>query len=219
MHHRLVRLHALVFSQRHIWSEELIALLLVGLIFVAPAAASTRLQERSLLTHSAVAGEVTEYTIAYKYVTPVAVGSVDMLFCIDPIPHNPCVTPPGLDVSGAVLSEQLGDSGFSISQQSTNHIQLTRSPTVPSAAGKSSYTFSNIRNPDSMDPSFSIRLRTHSSTDATGPQIDFGSVKGQMTNSVEIMTQVPPLFNYLAPRSAIIETQLIETQKLGKLVR
>lgn len=193
MHHRLVRLHALVFSQRHIWSEEFIALLLVGLVFVVPAAASTRLQERSLLVNSAVASVVTDYTVSYKYVTPAAVGSVDMLFCIDPIPYHPCVTPPGLDVSGATLSSQLGDSGFTIAQQSTNHIQLARSPTVPAAVGKSSYTFTNVRNPDTTSPAFSIRLRTHSSTDATGPLIDFGSVRSQMTDSIEIETQVPPM--------------------------
>lgn len=193
MHHRLLRLHALVFSQRHIWSEEFIALLLVAFIFVIPVSASTRLQERSLFTASAVGGERTSYTVSYRYVTPAAVGSVDMLFCIDPIPHHPCVVPPGLDVSSAVLNEQLGDIGFSISQRSTNHLLLTRTPTVPSATGKSSYTFDNIRNPDNTDQSFAIRLRTHSSTNATGPQIDFGSVKGQMTDSITIETQVPPM--------------------------
>lgn len=193
MHHWLVRLHALVFSQRHIWSEELLALLLVGLVFVAPVSASTRLQERSLFTHSAVAGETTSYTVSYKYITPSAVGSVDMLFCIDPIPHHPCVTPPGLDVSNAVLSEQSGETGFSIGQQSVNHIQLTRNPTLPSASGKSSYTFSNVKNPDNMDEPFSIRLRTHASVDATGPQIDFGSVRGEMTQAITIETQVPPI--------------------------
>lgn len=193
MHRRLVRLHALVFSQRHIWSEELIALLLVALVFVVPATASTRLQERSLFVHSAVAGETTKYTVAFKYVTPTPVGSVDMLFCIDPIPHHPCVAPPGLDASGAVLSEQLGEAGFTIAQKSPNHLLLTRAPAMPLTAGKSSYTFDNIKNPNDSEPSFSIRLRTHASTNATDPQIDFGSVKSQMTDSIVIETQVPPM--------------------------
>lgn len=193
MHHRLLRLHAAVFSQRHIWSEELIALILVGLVFVMPVSASTRLQERSLFVQSAVPGVTTSYTVAYKYVTPVAIGSVDMLFCIDPIPYHPCVTPPGLDVSNAVLSQQTGDTGFAITQQSTNHIVLSRTPSVPSAVDKSAYKFDNIRNPTDTSEAFSIRLRTLSSTDASGPLIDFGSVRSQMTNSINIETQVPPM--------------------------
>lgn len=167
-------------------------MLLVLFIFVLPASAATRFQERGLYMNSAISGATTFYTVSFRYVSPPAVGSVDMQFCIDPIPYNPCVTPPGLDVSGAVLSQQLGETGFSILSQSSNHIILTRPPgTVTST--KSSYTFNNIINPADTSHSFAIRLRSHSSLDATGPQIDFGSVEGQVTPDITLETQVPPM--------------------------
>lgn len=116
-----------------------------------------------------------------------------MLFCIDPIPHHECVTPLGLDVSDAVLSSQSGETGFVMDALAPNHIVLSRAPSMISSAGISSYVFDNIVNPLDTGQSFSIRLRSHASTDASGPQIDFGSVKGQVTDGVVLETQVPPM--------------------------
>jgi hypothetical protein len=56
-----------------------------------------------------------------------------------------------------------------------------------------SYKFDNIKNPTDTSKAFSIRLRSHGSTDASGPLIDFGSVRGQVTESITIETQVPPM--------------------------
>jgi hypothetical protein len=120
----------------------------------------------------------------------------------------PCVTPPGLDISHAVLSDQTGETGFSIASISTvaqdlsgpgnpsdppNHILLTRTPTVTTAGVRSSYKFDNIVNPTDTNQAYSIRLRSHDTTDATGPQIDFGSVRAAVSNSIQIETQVPPI--------------------------
>ncbi|MFZ2545339.1 MAG: hypothetical protein WAW80_05155 [Candidatus Saccharimonadales bacterium] len=196
MQHTLLRLHATIFNLRHIWSEEFLALFLALFIFIAPAGAIIRLQERSLLIHDPTPGATTSYTVAYRYTSPDPVGSVDMLFCIDPIPYMPCVTPPGLDVSGATLSSQSGEVGFHIQSQSTNHIVLSRTPSAPTAINKSYYTFDNIKNPTDTTQSFSIRLRTHSTTDATGPQVDVGSVKSQVANSIMLETQVPPILTF-----------------------
>ena len=175
------------------FSEEVLALFLIVFVFVSPVAAATRFQERGLFTQSAIPGATTSYTVSFRYVGTDPVGSVDMLFCINPIPEDPCVTPPGLDVSNAVLSSQTGETGFSISSKSANHILLSRDPTaVTTTAGISSYTFDNMVNPTDTKKSFSIRLRSHGSTDATGTLLNFGSVKGQVTNSIVIETQVPP---------------------------
>jgi hypothetical protein len=192
MHHKLVRAHSHIFTWRHIFSEELLALLLVAFVFVAPAAAGTRFQDRGLIMQSATPGATTAYTLKFSYASPAAVGSVDMLFCDDPIPYNPCVAPTGLNVAGAVLSGQTGETGYSILSKSPNHIILTR-PTSPILSGASSYTFNNIVNPTTTDKAFSIRLRSHSTADATGPQIDFGSVRGQVTTDITLETQVPPM--------------------------
>lgn len=195
MHHQLVHLHWHLTSWNHQWSEVLLAVVLSLLLLVSPAsAAAMRFQERSLYINDSEPGATTYYTVAWRYMSPEPVGSVDMLFCVDPIPYHPCQTPPGLNVSNAELTEQSGEAGFSILTKSTNHIVLSRSPaTTPTSINPSSYTFDNIKNPTDQNQSFSIRLRSHSSLNATGPQIDFGSVKGQVAKGIIIETQVPPM--------------------------
>lgn len=192
MHHLLVRFHAFVFTRRHLWSEELVALFLALFVFIAPASADMRFQERSLYMNSSEPGATTSYTVAFRYMSPQMVGSVDLLFCLDPVPHHECVAPTGFDASQAALTNQLGEMGFSILSRSGNHLVLTRTPAMISNP-RSSYTFDNIVNPTDTSQSFSVRLRSHLTLDATGPQIDFGSVKGEVTNGVAIETQVPPM--------------------------
>ena len=193
MQHKWYRLHARAFAWKHVWSEETIALLLVLFIFISPAAASTRFTERSLLIQSPEAGVTTSYTLSLHYITPALTGSLDILACIDPIPYHACVTPPGLDLSNAILSSQTGETGFSISSKSTNHIVLSRTPSVIIPGDKSTYVFENVVNPAETGESFSLRLKNHASTDTSGPQIDFGSVKNEITEGVTIETQVPPM--------------------------
>ena len=192
MRQTLLHIHAYLFSWRHLWSEELVALLFVLFIFALPVSAAMRLQDRSLYINSSEPGATTSYTVGFRYMSPEPVNSIDLLFCIDPIPYHDCVKPAGLDVSNAELTEQLGEIGFSILSKTDNRIVLTREATAI-AAGSASYQFDNIINPTDTSKSFSIRLRTHASPNATGPQIDFGSVKGQIINGIVIQTQVPPM--------------------------
>lgn len=193
------------------WSEEVIGLLLVLFIFVAPTSAAMRFQERGLYMNSAVPGATTSYTVSFRYMSPQSVGSVDLLFCKDPIPYHPCVTPAGLNVSNTVLTQETGETGFSILSKSTNHIVLTRLPSMISSAEPSSYTFENILNPTDTSQAFSIRLRSHSTTDASGSQIDFGSVRGQVTRGVTIETQVPPMLVFCVAQQ--VETGCTETNE------
>ena len=187
-------MNRLVMMFRSFLSEELIALLLVAVIFVVPAGASTRFEHRSLFMNSTVPAATTSYRLSLDYMTPKEVGSLDMLFCESPIPYEPCVVPEGLDVSGAKLVKQTGETGFAITTINKNHIILSRTPQMIGASGSSSaYTFDNIKNPTDEGRAFSIRLRSHSSTNATGPQIDFGSVRGQVGDGLVLETQVPPM--------------------------
>ena len=193
MHHRLARFHSHNHPWNYLWAEAALALCLAFALLAAPTSA-LRFQDRSLYMDSTLPGATADYTVKFRYMSPDPVGSVDLLFCVDPIPHHACVTPPGLDVSNASLSQQAGELGFVISNRSTNHIVLTRASVAPAPGGLlSSYTFANIKNPTDSSQSFSIRLRSHSTPDASGTQIDFGSVKGQVTEGVEIATQVPPM--------------------------
>lgn len=201
MHHRLFRVHGFLFRWRTLVSEELLAFVLAILVFAMPlAAVPMRFSDRSLFMQNTQSGVTTSYTISFDYMTPLeSVGSVDMLFCIDPIPYMPCVTPPGLDVSDANLTDQTGETGFSISTQSANHIVLSRAPSpIPPGGSPSSYKFENIVNPNDITKSFAIRLKSLASTNGSGPQIDFGSIKGQVTNSIMLETQVPPMLIFCA---------------------
>lgn len=175
-------------------AEVVLSLLIVVIVTSMPTTAVVRFQKRSLMVNQTVPGAVATYTLSMEYVTQTSVGSLDMLFCINPIPHEPCVPPPGLDVSGAVLASQEGETGYNISVRTPNHLVLSRTPTVVTGGGERSvYVFENIVNPDYKEHSFSIRLANFASTDATGTVIDLGSVVTQATDSIEIETQVPPM--------------------------
>ncbi len=168
------------------------ALVLVLLIFIAPVSAAMRFQERGLYMNSTEPGVTTSYTVSFRYMSPDPVGSVDLLFCVDPIPYHECVTPPGLNVSNATLSAQAGETGFTILSKTANHIVLSRAA-GPNINSTSSYKFDNIINPTDTSQAFAIRLKSLASSDGTGAQIDFGSVRGQVTDGVVIQTQVPPM--------------------------
>ena len=199
MHYRVSHLHPLLLKVRAFFSEEFIALLLALLLFVVPAGASTRFENRGLFMQSTLPAAVTNYTFSLDYMTLATVGSLDMLFCVSAIPYEPCEIPPGLDVSGAVLADQTGETGFSISHVSQNHIVLSRAPMLIAKSGsKSTYTFHNMKNPTDSTKSFSVRLKSLASTDGQGPQIDFGSVKGQVGDGITIETQVPPMLIFCA---------------------
>lgn len=165
----------------------------------------TRLIDRSLYIDNAIPSATANYTVSFNFNTLSSVGSIDFLFCVDPIPsepitpanpvdHHPCVPPTGLDVSGAVLSNQTGETGFSIATITSNHIVLSRTPSVVGSE-RSSYTFSNIHNPNAAATahSYAIRLSTYASTDASGPLIDLGSVLTQVNQAITLETQVPPM--------------------------
>ena len=174
------------------FTEELIALALVLLIFIAPVSAAMRFQDRSLYMNSTLPGATTSYTIGFRYMSPQPVGSVEMLFCVDPIPYHDCVTPPGMNASGATLDTQLGEANFAILSKSTNRIVISRS-SVSVPTNSSSYKFDNIINSTDTSQSFSVRLKSFASSDGSGPQVDFGSVKGQVSEGITISTQVPPM--------------------------
>ena len=194
MHHHLIRLHTSFFANwRHLWSPELVALFLALFVFALPAGASTRLEERSLMMVTNEPGAKTNYTVSFKYMTPTPINSVDLLFCNNPIPYEVCVPPAGLNVANATLSNQTGETGYAISTKTPNHIVLSRySNAIPTTA-LSSYTFSGITNPTDTSQAFSVRLRTHTSSDATGAQVDFGSVRGEIQRGITLRTQVPPM--------------------------
>ncbi len=186
--------HWLIHLMRR--SHLVLELLLIGVLivlFIAPSAgAAMRLQERSLYINNDEAGERSMYRLGFRFMSPVPVGSFELLFCNDPIPYHPCEIPTGMDVSGVSLTGQTGETGFSISQQTTNRLLFTRSANLP-GPDRSTYTFENVLNPIDINQAFAVRIKTFTSSDGTGPQVDFGSVRGQVIKGIRIETQVPPM--------------------------
>lgn len=172
--------------------ELLFAICLVAFVVVPSVSAAKRLQERSLYMNSTRAGETTFYRLSFRYMSPSPIGSFELLFCEDPIPYHPCDIPPGLNVANVTLGEQIGETGFSIVEKSTNRLLLSRNPLVP-INHKSSYVFDGVVNPTTSEQAFAVRIKTFTSTDGSGPQVDFGSVRGQITEGIIIETQVPPM--------------------------
>ena len=197
MHHKLVRAHSHFFAWHYTWYEHVLVIVALVFIFTMPASAAMRLQERSLYVDDNEPGATTSYTVSFRYMSPQPIGSVEMLFCVDPIPYHECVTPPGLDVANVNLTTQTGEVGYTLLSKTTNKLVLSRAASI-SASGGSSYTFTNVKNPSASEQSFSIRLKTFVSSNGTGPQIDFGSVKGQVQPGIEIITQVPPMLIFCA---------------------
>ncbi|HSX43197.1 MAG TPA: hypothetical protein VLF59_03865 [Candidatus Saccharimonadales bacterium] len=189
---RLKRLWGSLMPHHLVYIQTFFLLSCCFVIFTAPATVVIRFQNRSLLVNKSEPGATAQYKVSLTYTTQTTIGSLDMQFCIDPIPINPCVVPPGLDLSNAVLSDQTGETGYTMNLVGPNHIILSRTPGVVGQT-PSTYTFDNIVNPTYTIHSYSIRLADYASTDATGTIIDLGSVVTQVNDSITLETQVPPI--------------------------
>lgn len=182
-------------------------------------AASTRLEERSVTMRSARSGEITDYVLSWRYMSEQAVGSVDLQFCTSPIPYLPCYPPVGMDVSSAELGEQTGETGFSITEQTENHIVLSRAPSVIDPGEKSSYQLKGIRNPTNVE-AFAIRIQMYSEPDLGGERGDFGGVRSSVSHDITIETQVPPILIFCLSRQVELEctgSDDIYSTQLGEL--
>lgn len=194
-----------LLPHRLIMFQTVVLLLCSFMVFTAQATVVHRFNDRSLYINDPTPGATTQYKISLTYNNqgPTStVGSIDLLFCYDPIPsedispqnpvdHHPCVAPTGLDVSHALLSGQFGITGYSVLSQTSNHIILTRTPGSVTET-PSIYTFDGIVNPTDTSQSFAIRMSSYASTDATGSIVNLGSVISEVTNGVSLETQVPP---------------------------
>lgn len=217
---------------RKVWRQRLerrrwrVLPLFVALVFLAAtfvqlpvSAASTRLQVRGLMMSSARPGDVTDYILSWLYMSPQPVGSIVLDFCTNPIPYLQCYTPAGMDISGAALSDQTGETGFSITTHTTNQIILSRSPGTVTENEHASYTFSGIKNPTNVN-AFAIRIQVYDQPGGAGNKGDFGGVRGSVTNPISIETQVPPMLIFCLAQQVELEctgTNEVYVTKLGEL--
>jgi hypothetical protein len=188
---------ARIFKQRRRLGTALLLLgLAAGLGMPFQQAQALQLQERSLRIENPTASETTRHTFKFSYTTTgVPVGSIMFEYCTSPLLEITCDSPAGMNASGAVLTQQIGEGGYFVLTAQTNRIILTRAPSLPPTVNPSSYIFDNIVNPSNTD-TFYVRITTHGSTDATGPYIDFGAVTNSATAGVQLNSEVPPYLKF-----------------------
>lgn len=150
------------------------------------------LGNRSLSMASNEISTSTTYALNFNLSSSGTIGSIKLQFCSnDPFVDDPCTAPAGMDASQAVLSDQSGPTGFIINTATNaNTIVISRPPAV-AASGRASYTFTGVVNPTSPG-SYFARIQTFASTDATGPNSDYGGIAFAITNQLAISALVPP---------------------------
>lgn len=169
-----------------------IVVLTLWLMFTG-AAQAANLANRSVKIDDPKPSAVTSHTISFDYASSDPVGSLVFEYCSnDPLHDSPCTAPAGLDLSGATLSNQTGETGFSIHPSSTaNRLVLTRTP-----AGitnfSSQYVLSGVVNPSSNNSANYVRLGTHASIDGTGARQDEGGLAFRILTGISTEAYVPP---------------------------
>jgi len=125
-------------------------------------------------------------------------GSVQLSFCSNsPIISVSCTPPSGFNASGAVLSAQSGNTGFSISGASTSNVViLTRAPAPPNPdLGNPSVSTTTFQLDSVVNPNFSneyyLKLQIFPTTDASGPDTQEGGVALATNNPLGVNAQVP----------------------------
>jgi hypothetical protein len=171
----------------------------MALIILLPLrnSANAFLDARSIDIGSGIPSSVTTHDYSFDSVGAPLIGSVVFEYCDSPLLAEPCVVPLGLDTSGANLTFQSGDTGYSIHPNTSltaNRIVLTRAP-VASGAGTKQYQLSNITNPSVDGVTSYVRIFTHVSDDGTGGFDDTGSVAFSVQQVFTVSVYVPP---YLA---------------------
>lgn len=170
------------------------ALVLAVPVLLHGRATAGQLSQRSIALGSTIdsANTTEEFTFTYENTTNV--GSVLFEYCTTPLFQDVCTAPTGLDVSGAALQGQGGETGFSVQSATANRLVLTRTP-VPITQPSSQYVFANTINPSS-NATFFVRISTYASTDTTGAYTDAGTVATSTTQTVTVNTQVPPILDF-----------------------
>lgn len=159
-------------------------------------AAALPLPGRSLTLGSVDPGAVTSNKFSFSYSSPDDVGSIMFEYCNSPLIEITCDIPTGLDATNATLTDQQGETGFTILTAQTNKIILTRAPASSPVASPSTYSFNGVQNPTGAPGTFFVRISTHQSADASDANIDFGAVANSTTQAVTVSSEVPPILKF-----------------------
>lgn len=179
----------------------LLLLAVISPLFTSKVLAAPFLPNRFIRISEPTVNFVAEYTVGFtinEVTSPL--GSIELQICANtPIIADSCTLPTGLNMSSAILSNQTGNTGFTVSASTTNSVLLTRFPSLPFNAA-STYSLSNITNPDTPG-SYYLRIKTFSSNDGTGAHLEEGGAVYSLNGGININTEVPP---YLKLCTAVV---------------
>jgi hypothetical protein len=129
-----------------------------------------------------------------------ALGSIEFQFCSNnPLEGTPCTPPTGFSISGATLSSQAGNTGFSVSPlTSANDLILSNGSVINSPSlSPNLYIMTGVVNPSTVG-TFYIRIYTYSSLDATGIPTETGGVALSTAVGLSVVSYVPPFLEFCA---------------------
>ncbi|HET8709088.1 MAG TPA: hypothetical protein VFL85_02285 [Candidatus Saccharimonadales bacterium] len=153
---------------------------------------ATSLPDRSVQLSDSRQSATGDYTLRFSLPGSEMLGSIELQFCADsPLFDQPCAVPTGFDISGAALSNQTGETGFTMSSATTaNVLVLTRTPATTTAASVS-YTLTGVTNPSAAG-TFYGRLQTFASADASGAENAHGGLAFSINPALQVTATVPP---------------------------
>jgi hypothetical protein len=151
------------------------------------------LNNRNLKISSGQASVVASHAFNLTPSTAGNIGSLVFEYCDSPVYAYPCSAPPGLDLTGSILTSQSGNTGFSIDNgaSTANKVVLTRGPSAANLIA-SQYVFSNVTNPSLADHVYFVRLSSYATADASGPLTDNGAVAFATVSPFNVGADVPP---------------------------
>ncbi len=169
----------------------------VGTYVHSGRAAAAEVQNRSVTLSKGEAGvDNVEYLWRFTANSPDPIGSIRFQLCANtPLYLDPCDPPPGFDASTTFIASQTGMTGFLVSSDSTaNEIVLTRPP-ASGGPVTAQYNLVNIHNPDNGGPLYA-RVQTFSSSDASGPFVDYGGMAIEILPGLSVSAEVPPYLTF-----------------------
>lgn len=161
-----------------------------------PAAYGAELGERSMQLGDSKMSATTDYQLTFNLATAGTLGSIAIEFCSNSaLPDDSCTPPNGFSANQAVLAEQAGPTGFTISNASTaNKIILSRTPSF-AAIQQARYHFTGVTNP-SDEGSYFVRVTTYASSNASGTSSDYDGIAFAILGQVTISAEVPPYLTF-----------------------
>lgn len=186
------RISSKLVSGKFVYVLLMISLLLGAGSFLVPTVQGAQITNRSLELSDSRPGQVATYKVAFDITTASTLGSIKVEFCANtPIFGVPCTAPAGFDVSGATLSGQSGETGFSIGASTTSNVLILTRPPAATPGGSVVYTLSGVHSATVAASSYA-RYSIFPTSDASGPDTDRGGIAYALNDALSVSAEVPP---------------------------